>query len=104
MALEFTDANFDEYLKSGIPLMVDFWAEWCGPCRAISPTIDELAAEYDGKINIGKLNVDDNDDIVSRYGIRNIPTVIFLRDGEVVDKMVASMTKADLKTRLDKML
>ena len=104
MALTFTDANFDEYLNAETPLVVDFWAEWCGPCRAISPVIEELAAEYEGKVNIGKLNVDDNDSIVSRYGVRTIPTVLFLKKGEIVDKIVASMTKADLKARLDKLL
>ena len=101
MALVFTDSNFDEYLNSETPLVVDFWAEWCGPCRSIAPLVDELAAEYEGKINIGKLNVDDNDDIVSRFGIRTIPTILFFKGGELVDKMVASVSKADVKAKLD---
>ena len=104
MALVITDSNFDEYLNSETPLVVDFWAEWCGPCRAIAPLIDELATEYEGKINIGKLNVDDNDDIVSRFGIRTIPTILFFKGGELADKMVAMASKAEVKAKLDTLI
>ena len=104
MALVITDSNFNEFLSSETPFVVDFWAEWCGPCRAISPVVEELAAEYEGKINIGKVNVDENDDVVSRYGIRTIPTLLFFKQGELVDKMVGAVPKADLKSKLDGLL
>jgi len=104
MALVITDSNFNEFLSSEIPFVVDFWAEWCGPCRAIAPVVDELATEYEGKINIGKVNVDENDDVVSRYGIRTIPTLLFFKQGELVDKMVGAVPKADLKSKLDALL
>lgn len=104
MALVFTDSNFEEYLNSDKPVMVDFWAEWCGPCRTIAPIVDELAAEYEGKINIGKINVDENDDVVSRFGIRNIPTILFFKGGELVDKQVGATTKPTLKAKLDNLI
>ena len=81
MALQITDANFEELLGTGKPMVLDFWAEWCGPCRMVSPIIDELAQEYEGRVTIGKINVDENDDVVGRFGIRNIPTVIFFKNG-----------------------
>ena len=86
MALQVTDANFDELVNSGKPMVLDFWAEWCGPCRMVGPIIDELATEYDGKVIIGKLDVDNNDDVVTQFGIRNIPTILFFKDGKVVVK------------------
>ena len=104
MALVITDSNFNEFLSSETPFVVDFWAEWCGPCRAISPVVEELAAEYEGKINIGKVNVDENDDVVSRYGIRTIPTLLFFKNGELVDKMVGAVPKGDLKSKIDALL
>ena len=104
MALVITDSNFNEFLSSETPFVVDFWAEWCGPCRAIAPIVDELATEYEGKINIGKVNVDENDDVVSRYGIRTIPTLLFFKNGELVDKMVGAVPKADLKSKIDALL
>ena len=104
MALVFTDSNFEEYLNSDKPLMVDFWAEWCGPCRMIAPVIDELAVEYEGKVHIGKINVDENDDVVSRFGIRNIPTILFFKGGELVDKQVGATSKAVLKDKLENII
>ncbi|WP_085535027.1 thioredoxin [Massilibacteroides vaginae] len=104
MALEITDANFDQLVSEGKPLVIDFWAEWCGPCRMIGPLIEELATEYEGKVTIGKLDVDNNDDVVSKFGIRNIPTVLFIKDGEVVDKQVGATNKAALAAKIDAML
>ena len=104
MALEITDANFDQLASEGKPLVIDFWAEWCGPCRMVGPIIEELATEYDGKVTIGKLDVDNNDDVVSKFGIRNIPTVLFIKNGEVVDKQVGATNKATLAAKIDALL
>lgn len=105
MAVEFTDANFEELaLKSDKPVVVDFWAEWCGPCRMVSPLVEELAKDYDGKAVIGKVNVDHNPEISMKYGIRNIPTILFLKNGEVVDRSVGAVPKAALSEKLDKQL
>jgi len=100
MAFQFTDNNFgDTALKGGVAV-VDFWAEWCGPCRLIGPIIDELSAQYDGKAIIGKVNVDENPEISMKYGIRSIPTILILKDGEVVDKQVGVTTKANLESKI----
>lgn len=104
MALTITDANFEELLNGGQALVVDFWAPWCGPCKMISPIIDELAGEYEGKANIGKVNVDENDDITARYGIRNIPTILFFKNGELVDKQVGAANKATIAAKIDALL
>jgi thioredoxin 1 len=105
MALEITDANFDEVvLKSVNPVMVDFWAEWCGPCRMVGPIVDELSKDYEGKVTVGKVNVDFNPEISARFGIRNIPTILFLKNGEVVDKSVGVSPKNKLAEMLDKHL
>lgn len=88
MALEVTDATFESVVKQSDKLVVlDFWAQWCGPCRQITPIIDELSVEYDGRVVIGKVNVDESNDITSQFSIRNIPTILFLKNGEVVDKL-----------------
>ena len=105
MAVEFTDSNFQEVaLDSGKPVMVYFWAEWCGPCRVVGPVVDELADDYAGKIVIGKVNVDNNSELSAKYGIRNIPTILFIKDGEVVDKSVGASPKNILEEKLDAML
>lgn len=104
MALQITDANFEELAKGDKPLIVDFWAEWCGPCRMITPIIEELATEYEGKVVIGKLNVDENDDVVAQFGVRNIPTVLFIKNGEVIDKHVGAAQKSILEDKLKALL
>lgn len=104
MALQITDANFEELLGTGKPMVLDFWAEWCGPCRMVSPIIDELAQEYEGRVTIGKMNVDENDDVVGQFGIRNIPTVIFFKNGEMVDKIVGATSKDKFKEKVENLL
>jgi len=89
MALEITDNNFKEILAEGSPVVIDFWAPWCGPCKMVGPIIDELAKEYEGKVIMGKCDVDENSDLPAEFGIRNIPTVLFFKNGELVDKQVA---------------
>jgi thioredoxin 1 len=102
MAFEFTDANFKDTVldKDGVAV-VDFWAEWCGPCRMIGPIIEELSKEYDGKATIGKVNVDHNPEISMKYGIRSIPTVLVLKNGEIVDKQVGVTTKKVLTDKIE---
>lgn len=105
MALEITDANFEaEVLNSEKVTMVDFWAEWCGPCRAIAPIVEELAGEYEGKAQVGKVNVDENPEVASKFGIRNIPTILFIKNGEVVDKQVGAVPKSVLAGKIDAQL
>ena len=102
MAVELTDANFEEtVLKSDKPVLVDFWAEWCGPCRMVGPVVDELHTEYAGKAVVGKVNVDHNPGISSKYGIRNIPTVLIFKNGEIVDKQVGAAAKSAYASKLD---
>ncbi len=100
MAFEFTDSNFEETALSGGVAIVDFWAEWCGPCKMVTPIIDELSTDYEGKATIGKVNVDDNPEVSMKYGVRSIPTILFIKDGEVVDKHVGVATKASLEQKL----
>ena len=104
MALEVTDANFEELVNAGKPMVLDFWAEWWGPCRMVSPIIDELATEYEGKVTIGKMDVDNNNDVVAQFGIRNIPTVLFFKDGKLVDKQVGAAQKSAFVAKIDALL
>ena len=105
MAFEFTDDNFQEVAidNKGVAV-VDFWAEWCGPCRMITPIIEELATEYDGKATIGKVNVDHHPNVSVKYGVRNIPTILILKDGEIFDKQVGVTTKKALEDKINKAL
>ncbi len=103
MALEITDSNFEEVvLKSDKPVLVDFWAEWCGPCRMVGPVVEELAKDYEGKAVIGKVNVDENPEISVRFGIRNIPALLFFKNGEIVDKQIGAVPKSVLNDKLPK--
>lgn len=104
MALAINQTNFEEVMASGKPVVIDFWAEWCGPCRMIAPIVDELAAEYGDKVVIGKCDVEENDEITTKYGVRNIPTIIFLKNGELVDKQVGACSKDALKAKIEKLL
>ncbi|SEF67793.1 MULTISPECIES: thioredoxin [Parabacteroides] len=104
MALQVTDENFKELIDSGKPMVLDFWAEWCGPCRMVAPIIDELATEYEGRVTIGKMDVDNNNEVVGEYGIRNIPTVLFFKDGNVVDKIVGATTKDKFIAKIESLL
>jgi len=105
MAIEINESNFDELVvKSGKPVVLDFWAVWCGPCRMIAPLIDEMYHEYGDKAIIGKVDVDNNNEISVKYGIRNIPTILFIKNGEVVDKVVGAVPKSTLTAKLDSIL
>jgi thioredoxin 1 len=102
---EVTDANFaDEVIKADTPVLVDFWAPWCGPCRMVAPIVDELSQEYDGKVKFVKLNTDDNVQTASQFGIRSIPTLLVFKGGEVAGQIVGFRPKSDLKKRLDAVL
>ncbi|MCW0484016.1 thioredoxin [Gaoshiqia sediminis] len=105
MAIEVTDANFEELvLKSDKPVLVDFWAEWCGPCRMVAPVVEELSHDYDGKLLVTKLDVDSNPDTAVKFGIRNIPTILFFKGGEIVDKHVGAAPKSALAAKVDAIL
>lgn len=103
MEVTITNENYMELVKGDQPVMIDFWATWCGPCRQMSPIVEELAKEYDGKVVVGKCNIDEEEDIAMRYGIRSIPTIIFIKNGEIVDKTVGAVPKAKLVEKLDKL-
>ena len=100
-AIEITDANFEEIIASGKPVLVDFWAEWCGPCKMIGPIVEELAGEYEGKAVIGKLDVQENSMVPAKFGIRNIPTLLFFKNGQLVDKQVGVVPKSVLAQKIN---
>ena len=104
MAIEINDSNFAEVLNSGKPLVIDFWAPWCGPCKKIGPDVEALAETYADQINVGKCNADDNDELATKFGIRNIPTILFIKNGEIVDKQVGATTKAALEVKFKGLL
>ena len=104
MALQFTDQTAREAIESGKPVVIDFWATWCGPCIKLGPVVEELAEKYDGKAVIGKLNIDENDEIASENRVRNIPTVLFFKDGQLADRSVGLVKLSDLEEKLAKIL
>ena len=104
MEVTITSENFDSLKNGNLPLVVDFWATWCGPCRMMAPIIEELAKEYEGKVVIGKCDVEENEEMATEFGIRNIPTVLFFKNGEVVDKMVGAQSEAKLDEKFQALL
>ena len=104
MELEITSQNFEEVKKQGQPVLIDFWATWCGPCKRLGPIIEEIAAEYDGKAIIGKCDIEENDDLTEQFGIMNVPTVVFLKDGKEVDRVVGLAMKNVYQDKLNTLL
>ena len=104
MAFAFNDENSKPEIESGKPVVIDFWAEWCIPCKKIAPIIDELAEQYEGRVKIGKYNVEESSDVATEVGIRSIPTILFFRDGKLVDKNVGSISKSNLEEKINALL
>jgi thioredoxin 1 len=103
-AIELNDATFEQFVSSDKPVLVDFWAEWCGPCKMIGPVVEELAGEYEGKASIGKLNVDENPNMTAKFGVRSIPTLLVFKNGQVVDKQVGAVPKSVLSQKIQAQL
>lgn len=102
---EFTDANFEaEVLQSSVPVLVDFWAPWCGPCKMLAPSIEALASQYEGRVKVGKLNTDDNENTAAKFGIRSIPTLLMFKNGEVVNQLVGALPKDKIAEQLDRVV
>lgn len=104
MEIEVTQDNFETYKNGALPLVVDFWATWCGPCRKVSPIVSELAEKYDGKLVVGKCDVEENDELTAEFGIRNIPTLLFFKGGELVDKFVGAASKDKIEEKFAALL
>ena len=104
MEVTITSENLESLKNGALPLVVDFWATWCGPCRMVGPIIEELAKQYDGKIVVGKCDVEDNEELAAEFGIRNIPTILFFKNGEVVDKLIGAQSKAKFEEKFEAML
>lgn len=104
MEVQVTNENFESLKTGSLPLVVDFWATWCGPCRMIAPIVEELAKEYDGKVTVGKCDVEEAEDVAAEFGIRNIPTLIFFKNGEVVDKLVGAASKSKIEDKIKSLL
>ena len=104
MAFNFKDENTKELIKSGQPLVIDFWATWCGPCMRLAPIIDQLATEYEGKVLIGKYNVDEESDMSTEFGIRSIPTLLFFKDGELTGQLIGGSSKSEVEAKINELL
>lgn len=100
MEVKITNENYESYKNGNRPLVIDFWATWCGPCRMVAPIIEELANEYDGKVTVGKCDVEEADDIAAEFGIRNIPTIVFMKDGKILDKIVGAASKSKIEEKI----
>ena len=100
MEVKITNENYESYKNGSLPLVIDFWATWCGPCRMVAPIIEELANEYDGKVTVGKCDVEEADDIAAEFGIRNIPTIVFMKDGKILDKIVGAASKSKIEEKI----
>ena len=104
MEVKITNENYESYKNGELPLVIDFWATWCGPCRMVAPIIEELASEYEGKVTNGKCDVEDADDIAAEFGIRNIPTIVFMKDGKILDKIVGAASKSKIEEKIQALL
>ena len=104
MEVKITNENYESYKNGSLPLVIDFWATWCGPCRMVAPIIEELANEYEGKVTVGKCDVEEADDIAAEFGILNIPTIVFMKDGKILDKIVGAASKSKIEEKIQALL